>query len=203
MPTLWLAKRQTDERFVERVLSESDQRNEEGKLYESDDREAIWAIRPRWSTLYFVLFTLQVVVGFGIATYDGLSSTTPENWIQAYFDIILRTGQVGIAAAVITFTVIELLGSIMLMSEWIRVNLVEPAKEKQRAKIEMRREEGRAEGRAEGRTEGREEGRAEGRAQVIAEIKDWDSRRRAAEQRGETFDEPPPYLENGTSNHQN
>ena len=123
-----------------------------------------------------MLFTLQVIVGFGIATYDGLSSTAPENWIQTYFDIILRTGQVGIAAAIITFTVIEILGSIMLMSEWIRQNLVEPAKERRRA---------------------------EGRAQVIAEIKDWDRRRRAAEQRGETFDELPPYLENGSSNHQN
>ena len=180
-------------------MSESDQRNEEVDPSKNDNREAIWAIRPRWSTLYFVLFTLQVVVGFGVATYDGLSSATPENWIQAYFDIILRTGQIGIAAAIITFTVIELLSSIMLMSEWIRVNLVEPAKEKQRAKIEMRREEGRAEG----REEGREEGRAEGRAQLIAEIKDWDRRRRAAEQRGETFDELLPYLENGSSNHQN
>ena len=78
---------------IERVLTESDKRNVEGKPSENEDREAIWAIRPRWSTLYFVLFTFQVVVGFGIATYDGLSSTILENWIQAYFDIILRTGQ--------------------------------------------------------------------------------------------------------------
>ncbi len=165
---------------IERVLSQSYKWNGEGELSENDDREAIWAIRPRWSTLYFVLFTFQVVVGFCIAAYDGISSTTSENWIQAYFDIILRTGQIGIAAAIITFTVIELLDSTMLMSEWIRQNLVEPAKERRR-----------------------EEGRAEVRAQMIAEIKDWDRRRRAAEQRGESFDEPLPYLENGSSNHQN
>ena len=159
-----------------------------------------------------MLFTLQVVVGFGVATYDGLSSVSRgDEWIQTYFDIILRTGQVGIAAAIITFTVIELLGSIMLMSEWIRVKLVEPAKEQQRARIEMRLEEGRQKGHAEGRVEGREEGRVEGRAegrvegreegraQVITEMKDWDRRRRDAEQRGEKFDELPPYLENGTS----
>ena len=165
---------------IERVLTESDKRNVEGNPSENEDREAIWAIRPRWSMPYFVLFTLQVVVGFGIATYNGVSSTTPDKWIQAYFDIILRTGQIGIAAAIITFTVIELLSSTMLMSEWIRHNLVEPAKERRR-----------------------EEGRAEFRAQVIAEMKDWDRRRRAAEQRGETFDEPLPYLENASSNHQN
>ena len=145
-------------------------------IQESKSREAIWAIRPRWSTLYFVLFTLQVVVGFGIATYDGLSSVNGDRWIQAYFDIILRTGQVGIAAAIITFTAIEILGSIMLMSEWIRVNLVEPAKERRRE---------------------------EGRAEIIAEIEDWDTRRRAAEERGEFFDEPPPYTRNGASKNVN
>ena len=165
-------------------------------IQESKSREAIWAIRPRWSTLYFVLFTLQVVVGFGIATYDGLSSVNGDRWIQAYFDIILRTGQVGIAAAIITFTAIEILDSIMLMSEWIRVNLVEPAKER-------RREEGRVEGREEGRAEGRVEGHAEGREELIVEIEDWDTRRRAAEERGEFFDEPPPYARNGASKNVN
>lgn len=168
---------------IEQVLSQNEKWNDEGKPSENDNREAIWAIRPRWSTLYFVLFTFQVVVGFVITTYYELSSTTPENWIQAYFDIILRTGQVGIAAAIITFTAIEILSSTMLMSEWIRQNLVEPAKERNRVRIERRREEGRAE--------------------LIAEIKEWDRRRRDAEQRGETFDEPLPFLENGSSNHQN
>ena len=147
------------------VLNEREQR--------IDTREAIWAIRPRWSTLYFVLFTLQVVVGFSIATYDGLSSASGDTWIQTYFDIILRTGQVGIAAAIITFTLIELLDSIMLMSEWIRVNLVEPAKERRRE---------------------------EGRAALIAEIEDWEQRRQTAEEHGELFDEPPPYARNGASN---
>ncbi len=158
---------------IERVLNKW---NGERRPSENDNREAIWAIRPRWSTPYFLLFTLQVVLGTGIATYDGISSATPEIWIQAYFDIILRTGQVGIAAAIITFTLVELLGSIMLMSEWIRQNLVEPAKERNR-----------------------EQGRAEVRAQVRAEMKDWDRRRQASERRGETFHEPPPYLENGSS----
>ena len=84
----------------------------------------------------------------------------------------------------------------MLMTEWIRVNLVEPAKER-------RREEGRVEGRKEGRVQGHEEGRAEGREELIVEIEDWDTRRRAAEKRGEFFDEPPPYARNGASDNHN
>ena len=180
-------------------MSESDTRNKEVDAAENDGREAIWAIRPRWSTLYFVLFTFQVVVGFGIATYDGLSSLTAENWTQRYFGIILRTGQVGIAAAILTFTVIELLDSIMLMSEWIRVKLVEPAKREQEARMEMRFEKAVEKAVEKVWEEARVQGRAEGRTQVIAEMKDWDRRRRAAEECGEKFDEPLPYLENGSS----
>lgn len=156
---------------------------------ELKSRESIWAIRLRWSTLYFVLFTLQVVVGFGVATYDGLSSLSGDEWIQRYFGIILRTGQVGIAAAVLTFTVIEILGSIMLLSHWERLREQRQRDERDQAIREGRKLE-----------QERQEGRQEGREQMIAEMKDWDRRRRDAEQRGETFDEPPPYLENGTSN---
>ena len=177
-------------------MSESNQR--------TDTRESMWAIRPRWSPLYFALFTLQVGIGLGVAVHDGLTSKSADGWVETYFDIILRTGQVGIAAAIITFAVIELMGSIMLMSEWIRETLVEPAKEKQRSRIEMRREEGRAQGFEEGlvqglekgRGRGRAEGREEARAELIEEIRDWDNRRRDAERRGESFDEPPPYSRN-------
>lgn len=157
-------------------------------IQELKSRESIWAIRPRWSTLYFVLFTLQVVVGFGVATYDGLSSLSGDEWIQRYFGIILRTGQVGIAAAVLTFTVIEILGSIMLLSHWERLREQRQRDERDQAIREGRKLE-----------QERQEGRQEGREQMIAEMKDWDRRRRDAEQRGETFDELPPYLENGTS----
>ena len=68
----------------------------------------------------------------------------------------------------------------MLMTEWIRENLVEPAKERRR-----------------------EEGREEARAELMAEFEDWDTRRRAAEERGESFDEPPPYARNGAYDNHN
>ncbi len=49
-----------------------------------------------------------------------------------------------------------------------------------------------AEGRREGKAEGREEGLQQGRQAALAEVRDWDRRRREAEARGEIFDEPPP-----------
>ena len=45
---------------------------------------------------------------------------------------------------------------------------------------------------AEARAEGKEEGRAEGRAEAYREMAEWNSRRLAAEARGEKFTEPPP-----------
>ncbi len=38
----------------------------------------------------------------------------------------------------------------------------------------------------------REEGRQEGRAEIIKRVQAWDERRKAAEARGEPFDEPIP-----------
>ena len=56
----------------------------------------------------------------------------------------------------------------MVLADYIRQNLLEPLKERQRA-----------------------EGHAEGRA----EWRDWNERRKKAEAKGEPFDEPPLDLE--------
>ena len=67
----------------------------------------------------------------------------------------------------------------MVMANWFRQNYLEPLKERQR-----------------------NEGREQGRAELLAEIREWDARRREAEARGETFLEPPPYASNGQDNGQ-
>lgn len=72
---------------------------------------------------------------------------------------------------------------IMLLSDWYLA--------KQEKRIEAAKSEGKAEGKA--------EGKVEGKAEVYQEIAAWDSRRKAAEARGEPFDEPPPGLpQNGS-----
>ena len=59
--------------------------------------------------------------------------------------------------------------------------------------LEKRRRQARAEGIAEGRVKGA----AEGRAELVAEVVAWNERRLAAEARGESFDEPPPGIDDG------
>ena len=60
----------------------------------------------------------------------------------------------------------------MVFANYLRQNLLEPLKERQRA-----------------------EGRAEGRAESNAEWRDWIARREKAEAKSEPFDEPPPDTE--------
>ena len=47
------------------------------------------------------------------------------------------------------------------------------------------------------RRQARAEGAAEGRAEMVAEVVAWNERRLAAEARGESFDEPPPGVDDG------
>ncbi len=92
---------------------------------------------------------------------------------------------------------------IMLPSDWLRINLVEPARERRRKEKKQKLEAIEREWAevlknefARGREEGSTEGIAEGRAQMIAEFKDWNRSRLEAQERGEMFAEPPPYPEN-------
>ena len=60
----------------------------------------------------------------------------------------------------------------MVLADYLREKLVVPLQEKRRA-----------------------EGRAEGRAEANRNWRQWNRRRREAESRGESFDEPEPYGE--------
>ncbi len=145
-------------------------------------RQSIWSIRAGWTPLYFSLFIVQVIAGDAIIIWQEMSLRTHDDAYDTFVGIIQGIGWVGLASAINTFTIIETLEVAMVMAQWIRQKYLEPLKERQRA---------------EWRAEGIEAGREEGRAELIEEMKDWDSRRRESEARGETFDEPPPYLQNG------
>ena len=66
----------------------------------------------------------------------------------------------------------------MVLADYLRTKLVVPLQEKLR-------DEGRAQGHAQGHAQGRAAERLEWRA--------WNRRRREAEARGTSFDEPEPY----------
>ena len=136
-------------------------------------------------TMYFYLFTLAVVAGNAAIVWHEVTVRTSDSAYDTWIGIIQGAGWIGLASAIWAFTFTEITENAMVSANWIRQRYLEPLKERQRA-----------EWRAEGLEEGREEGRA-AMKELVAEIKDWDQRRREAEARGEAFHEPPPYLQNG------
>ena len=87
----------------------------------------------------------------------------------------------------------------MVLANYIRVKLVEPAKERLREQgreqgLEQGREQGLEQGREQGLEQGREQGREQGLTQANAAWCDWNERRMKAQADGATFNEPPPDI---------
>ena len=130
-------------------------------------RESIWSISPRWKAAYFFLFSVQSVLGTGLLSWYETTQRTGDNAVETILAVISGMAEVGVAAAVTTIVVTEVMQNVMVTGEYLRQKLVEPLKERQRA-----------------------EGRAEEREAWEA----WNRRRMAAEAEGKPFDEPPPSL---------
>ena len=155
-------------------------------------RESIWSVSTGWKTAYFVTFSISTLItSCVIAAYEIINRGDADP-VKTYLSITERLVPNGVALAIVIYATMELTETIMVVANYIRQNLLEPLKARQRA-------EGRAEGVAEGRAEGIAEGRAEGIAEGIAEShamwRAWNERRREAEARGEPFTEPPPDLD--------
>ena len=81
----------------------------------------------------------------------------------------------------------------MVLANYLRQNLLEPLKERQRREgWEEGWETGVAIGREEGFAIGYAKGIALGRSESDAKWRAWNERREKAAARGEPFDEPPP-----------
>ena len=148
-------------------------------------RESIWSISPRWKTAYFLLFSIQSLLGTGLLSWYEIAQRTEDDAVETVLAIISGMAEVGVAAALATVVTTEVTQNVMVTGEYLRQKLVEPLKEKQRA---------------EGRAEGRVEGHAEGRAERDAAWEAWNRRRMAAEAEGKPFDEPPPSVREHSSN---
>ena len=140
-------------------------------------RESIWSISPRWKTAYFLLFSVQSLVGAGLLSWYEIAQRTKDSAVETVLAVISGMAEVGVAAAVVTVVTTEVTQNVMVTGEYLRQKLVEPLKEKQR-----------------------EEGRAEGRQEEREAWEAWNRRRMAAESEGKPFDEPPPSLQQNSSN---
>ena len=134
-------------------------------------------LRPAFAAL-FVLQTFGLVARrFYIALMDSPSAALLDIAAMSLSQLE-RDGAKAIVSTVIVMEVWDaMMGTRDAINDW----------------LEKRRRQARDEGIAEGRVKGA----AEGRAELVAEVVAWNERRLAAEARGESFDEPPPGIDDG------
>ena len=198
--------------------------NENERRNRRDDaRESIWSVSATWRTLFFAAFSVSTLIMTCVITAYLIANRGDAAIIETYMAIAEKVFVSGGALGLTFYSITETMETAMVFANYLRQNLLEPLKERQRMEgWEKGREEGRAEwlaeGLAQGRMEAREEGleeglaqgrmeardggryearlegRGEGRGESHAEWRAWNDRRERAAASGEPFDEPPPSL---------
>ncbi len=136
-------------------------------------RESIWSIPAGWRVAYFALFSVSsLALTFAIVGYK-IANRGDAHPVELLVSIAESVSVVGIALAITTVSVMEVVQFPMVLANYVRVKLVEPLKEQLRA-------------------EGREQGIEQGLTQANAAWREWNERRLKAEADGVLFDEPPP-----------
>ena len=140
------------------------------------ERSSIWTIPRGEITTFFAFFIVFNFMGLGFISFHEIFVKETENNLDIIRELVTNAGVVAAGAAGMGVTASETTRFIVVIAGYANEKWLKPLKEKRSRKLETERAEG----------------RTEGRAEVMAEVKDWNARRLEAEQRGDTFDEPPP-----------
>ena len=143
-------------------------------------RESIWSVSATWRTLFFAAFSVSTLIMTCVITAYLIANRGDAAIIETYMAITEKVFVSGGALGLTFYSITETMETAMVFANYLRQNLLEPLKERQRMEgWEKGREEGLAEGLAEGleglaqgRMEAREEGRAEGLAQGRMEARE-------------------------------
>ena len=136
------------------------------------DRESIWTVPRAWRGLYFVLYSVQVIVCAGLVIWHEVFLKSEDSALETFMAIGRGAAPFVLVVAAETVILVEVL---FMLSEWY---------------LERRYRQGKT------------EGRVEGLAEEYRRWEAWNNRRLAAEAQGLPFDEPPPSLptqDNGRS----
>ena len=147
----------------------------ERKSARNSRRESIWSVSATWKTAFFSLFSVSTLTTSCLITAHLIANRGDASIMETYMAITEKVFVNGGALGLTIYAITETLETAMVLANYLRQNLLEPLKERQRM-------------------EGRVEGREEGRVESYAEWRAWNDRREKAAARGEPFDEPPPSL---------
>ena len=147
-----------------------------------EQRESIWSVTKRTRILYFVTFSVLVIIHMAlIAVYE--TAVNDKDAIYETWTAIWATSSRMAPAWVVVSLILAEVG------DWSMV-LAEIFREKRRKEQERRIQEASS------------QARGEGRAELQARWEAWLKRREEAEKNNLPFDEPPPSLndsKNGNS----
>ena len=147
------------------------------RTHEEDDRVSIWDVPRGWRDRFWMTFSLLIaLVAAFEAWFQMRYAPEPTTWHQLRA-IITGTAPYAVLIAPLTYIITEVT---MVLSERYLAWRFKKGLEK-------------------GLEEGREEGREEGLEQAVTEFRAWLKRRDEAMERGEEFNEPPPWVGYGTS----
>ena len=136
-------------------------------------RESIGSIRLRWKPIYSVLFVIQALPAMAYISWAELAWITDDSPVDTLKAILWGVTLAGGAAIATTGTLAEvqdiMMGTRDLINDW----------------LQKRRDEAEARGVEIGEERGEERG--------LTKAQDWYNRRQAALEKGEPFDEPPPW----------
>ena len=155
-------------------------------------RESLWSVSPAWRNAFFSTLGVSLLVSSCAIIAHTLINMGDAGIMETYLSAAEKILISGGALAILIYSATDSWEAMMVLANYLRQNLLEPLKERQRREG---REEGREEGRVEGMATGMATGIGLGRSESDAEWRAWNERREKAAARGEPFDEPPPSLD--------
>ena len=132
-------------------------------------RESIGSIRSRWRPLYSALFVIQALPAMAFIAWAELAWITGDSPVDTLKAILWGVALAVGASIATTGTFAEvqdiMMGTRDLINDW----------------LQKRRDEAEARGEKQGEERG------------LSKAQDWYNRQQSALEKGETFDEPPPW----------
>ena len=172
----------------------------QGRNEDEEPRTALWSYISRFQAPFLILYLLLAIPSLAVVV---IAQARNHNGIIDIWAATIVPGAAAMAlSAMVAYSAIEIWRGFLVLAESIRDRMrarrkKEIAQAARDAATEARatgRAEGMAEGRAEGIAQGIAEGMAQGKAELQVTWESWNTRRLAAEAKGESFSEPPPSL---------
>ncbi len=168
--------------------------NAEGNKIDSPKRASVWSVSEGWLTAYFLLFTIQFILGLSLIIWYEIAVVADDSLAETLLNILGRAGTIPILSASTSYIFAEGGRLTMVISNWVERKLEERRIKREQALIERARKEGIEQGIKQGLEQGIEQGLEQGLEQGVEQgIIEGFERGRTYERKliaGENVDEP-------------